>query len=197
MQTQVESIAEEELGSSYLRYLPAIYKTDEFIGRFLCIFEDILQPLEATVDNIPYYFDSHVVPESFLPWLASWLGLVLDERWPMNKRRKLIGSVIELYRWRGTKKGLSEFLKIYTEVTPQITEPTTSRPKTSLGPDTKLGIDTYLGGGEPFNFTVTITAEDLAMEDINVVRAIIEAQKPAHTTYTLRVLEQSPTEREE
>jgi len=201
MQTRVESITEEELGSSYLRYLPAIYKTDEFIGRFLCIFEDILQPLEATVDNIPYYFDSHVVPESFLPWLASWLGLVLDERWPMNKRRKLIGSVIELYRWRGTKKGLSEFLKIYTGVTPQITEPTTSRPKTSLGPDTKLGIDTYLGGGEPFNFTVTITAEDLAKVDINVVRAIIEAQKPAHTTYTMNVIaseaKQSQKEREE
>ena len=201
MRAELESATEEKLSSSYLQYLPAIYKTDEFIGRFLCIFEDILQPIEPAVDNIPYYFDPRMTPEPFLSWLASWLGLVLDERCPTNKRRELIGSAVELYRWRGTRKGLSEFLRIYTGVVPQITEPT-SRPKTSLGPDTRLGINTYLGGGESFNFTVTITAEDLAEVDINIVRAIIEAQKPAHITYALNVsykqgAKQSQMEREE
>ena len=186
MQAELEVATEEELTSSYLQYLPAIYRTDEFIGRFLHIFEDILQPLEATVDNISYYFDPGMTPESFLSWLASWLGLVLDERWTTDRHRELITSAVELYRWRGTRRGLAEFLRIYTGVVPQITEPV-SGPKAKLGPNTKLGLNAYLGGGEPFNFTVTIAMEDLAEVDINIVRAIIEAQKPAHTTYTLNV----------
>ena len=118
-------------------------------------------------------------------------------------------SAIELYRWRGTKKGLRDSLRIYTGVVPQITEPI-SGPKVSLGPDTRLGINAHLGGGEPFSFTVTIAKPDLAEADINIVRAIIEAQKPAYTTYTLNVIavdrsleqsereaKQSQTEREE
>ncbi len=197
MQAESNSAIEEESGSSYLQYLPAIYKKDEFTGRFLRIFEDILQPIEGVVDNVPYYLDPAVTPEPFLPWLASWLGLALDERWPIDRRRRLVASAAELYRWRGTRRGVTEFLKIYSGVTPQIAE-ATSRPRTSLGSDTKLGVDTYLGGGGgAFHFTVTIGGENLSNIDIGIVRAIIEVQKPAHTTYSLNVLGQSLAEREE
>ena len=195
MMMELKSADNEELTSSYLQYLPAVYRRDEFIGRFLHIFEDIIQPIEAAVGNIPYYFDSGVTPEPFLPWLASWLGLVLNERWPVGRRRELIKSAVELYRWRGTKKGLREFLRIYTGVVPQITEPVIG-PKAKLDPGTKLGVNAYLGGGESFTFTVTIAAKDLAEVDVDIVRAIIEGQKPAHTTYTLKVLAQSPAEGE-
>jgi phage tail-like protein len=197
MQAEFNSSTDEESGSFYLQYLPAIYKKDEFAGRFLRIFEDILQPIEGIVDNIPYYLDPAVTPELFLPWLASWLGLALDERWPINSCRRLVASAVELYRWRGTRKGVSEFLRIYTGVTPQITE-STGRPGTSLGPNTKLGVNTYLGGGGgAFQFIVTIRAKDLSKIDINTVRAIIQIQKPAYTTYSLNLMGQSLGEREE
>ena len=197
MQAGLNSATEEESGSSYLQYLPAIYKKDEFAGRFLRIFEDILQPIEGLVDNVPYYLDPGVTTEAFLPWLASWLGLALDERWPIHRRRRLVASAVELYRWRGTRKGLSEFLRIYTGVTPQIAE-STGRAQTSLGPSSKLGVNTYLGGGGgAFGFIVTIRVEDLSKIDVDTVRAIIQMQKPAHTTYSLNVAEQGPTGREE
>lgn len=191
MAMELENADNEELGSSYLQYLPAIYKKDEFIGRFLHIFEDILQPIEATVDNIPYYFDPGVTPEPLLPWMASWLGLVLDARWPVARRRELIKSAVELYRWRGTKRGLREFLRIYTGVVPQITEPVVG-PSSRLGPDTRLGINAYLGGGEPFTFTISIEAKDIAEVDPDIVRAIIESQKPAYTTYNMSVIRGEP-----
>jgi phage tail-like protein len=185
----------EERYSSYLQYLPAFYREDDFTGRFLNIFEDILKPIEGIVDDLAFYFDPGTAPQSFLPWLASWVGLVLDERWPEARRRQLIKSVVELYRWRGTKRGLSEYLRIYTGVVPQITEPVV-RPKAKLDAGTKLGAGAYLGGGEPFTFDVTIAAKDLAEVDIDAVRAIIESQKPAHTTYTLKVLAQGLTKGE-
>ena len=185
----------EERYSNYLQYLPALYREDDFTGRFLNIFEDILKPIEGIVDNLAFYFDPRTTPQSFLPWLASWVGLVLDERWPEARRRQLIKSVVELYRWRGTKRGLSEYLRIYTGVVPQITEPVI-RAKAKLDRSTKLGAKAYLGGGEPFTFNVTIAVEDLTEVDIDIVRAIIEGQKPAHTTYTLKVLAQGSTEGE-
>lgn len=193
---ELESADNKDSASPYLQYLPAMYRRDEFIGRFLRIFEDIIQPIEGAVDNIPYYFDPGVTPEPLLPWLASWLGLVLNERWPVARRRNLIKSAVELYRWRGTKRGLSEYLRIYTGVVAQITEPVV-RPKAKLDSGTKLGAKAYLGGGQPFTFNVTIAAQDLAEVDIDIVRAIIESQKPAHTTYTLKVLAQSAAEGEE
>ena len=101
----------------------------------------------------------------------------------------------ELYRWRGTKRGLCEYLRIYTGVAPEITEPVT-RPKARLDSGTKLGSKAHLGGRESSTFGVTIAAPDSADVDIDIVRAIIEAQKPAHTTYTLKVVAQGSAEGE-
>ncbi len=53
--------------SSYLEYLPALFRDDEFMGQFLLIFESILKPVENTVDNLPLYFDSLMTPEPSLP----------------------------------------------------------------------------------------------------------------------------------
>ncbi|HET6261971.1 MAG TPA: hypothetical protein VFG99_06990, partial [Chloroflexia bacterium] len=42
---------EEPEPSDLLRYLPAIYSADPFVGRFLHIFEDVLDPISVMVDN--------------------------------------------------------------------------------------------------------------------------------------------------
>ena len=39
--------------SSYLKYLPAIYSDNDFMGRFLMIFESVLEPVEGILDNLP------------------------------------------------------------------------------------------------------------------------------------------------
>jgi phage tail-like protein len=178
----------EERYSSYLQYLPGLYREHEFIGRFLCIFEDILQPIEGIVDNLPFYFDPGTAPESFLPWLASWIGLVLDERWPEDSRRQLIESAVELYRWRGTKHGLIKFLEVYTGVTPDIIEPgpipptgskdTTQKPHTAQTEPVDM---------KPHCFTVVLNVGKTTDIDVDIIRTIIETQKPAHTAYILKM----------
>lgn len=65
--------------SSYLQYLPAIYRDNMFLGRFLCIMESVMKPIEGIIDNIACYFDPYLTPEEFLPWLAGWVGLTQDE----------------------------------------------------------------------------------------------------------------------
>lgn len=171
--------------SSYLEYLPALYRDDEFVERFLLIFESVMKPLENAIGNLDLYFDPRMTPEPLLPWLASWLDLTLDPTWPIERRRELVRSSAELYRWRGTKRGLSEYLRIYTGTEPEISE---YMPGMRLDRETKLGIDTKLGSsGTGHQFTVTLDLNEDNAVNTETVRAIIEAQKPAHTVYTLQI----------
>jgi len=173
------------LRSSYLEYLPALYQDDEFMGRFLLIFESVLKPIENTVNNLAWHFDPLVAPESLLPWLASWLDLTLDTTWPRERRRELVKAAAELYRRRGTKRGLADYLRIYTGSMPEISEYV---PGMTLDAETKLGINTWLGSsGAGHHFTVTLELDANSEIDTDTVNAIIKAQKPAHTVYTLQI----------
>ena len=112
----------EQPRSNYLQYLPAIYHEDPFVGQFLLPFEQVLTGFQLLLSQIDSYFaPAHTDPD-FLPWLATWVALVLDEEWDEAKRRQLIAEAVQLYRWRGTVKGLKRYLEIYTGLVPDIRE---------------------------------------------------------------------------
>lgn len=185
MVTAQDNHSRTTLKSSYLEYLPALYRDDEFMGQFLLIFESILKPIENTIDSLPWYFDPLVIPEPLLPWLASWLDLTLDPTWPLERRRELVKMAAELYRWRGTRRGLAEYLRIYTGRMPEISEFIQGM---SLDQETRLGIDTRLGSsGTGNHFTVTLKLDGRDEINVDTVKAIIEAQKPAQAAYTLQI----------
>ncbi len=171
--------------SSYLEYLPAIYSQGDFMGRFLMIFESILGPIEGVLDNISHYFDAGTAPRELLPWLASWVNLALDETWPLERRRELVGSAVELFRDRGTRRGLREYLRVYSGVEPRITE---DYGGISLAGQARLGLNTVLGAGRPNTFRVTLELDDPNSVNVEQLKAIIEAEKPAHSGYTLEIL---------
>ncbi len=156
-------------GSRYLHYLPPIYREHPFLGHFLLAFEEILVPIEQTVDNFDLYLDPYTTPVFFLGQLAAWLDLTLDEKWPLDKRRQLVAEAAELYRRRGTRWSLSRFLEIYAGVAPQIVE----------------------SEDQPHLFSVVLR---LPAGSRNVDRAtverIIEVSKPAHSVYNLEIFKE-------
>jgi phage tail-like protein len=177
----------ETPSSSYLQYLPAIYQKDPFLGRFLLIFESILGPIEQTIDQIAAYLDPRLTPAELLPWLSSWVGLELDENWPLDRQRALVGATVMLYRWRGTRRALRDHLAIYTGREPLIVE---NFDGLRLGQDARLGVNTALGVARPHTLAVTIDGrEDV---DEQVLRRIIELEKPPHTGYTLSIRAPGP-----
>ena len=161
---------DENHTSSLLKYLPNSYSDDDFMGGFLNIFEALWLPLDRQIDQLYAYFDPLLTPAEFLPWLGTWVDLVLDENWPESRRRILIENAADLYRRRGTTGALRDYLAIYLGTTPTIVED---------------GLD-----GNPFHFSVTIrTGDSLDPDsfDQDRVRRIIDEEKPAHTIYTLTV----------
>ncbi|MBN1641142.1 MAG: hypothetical protein JXA09_07890 [Anaerolineae bacterium] len=180
-----------------LRWLPALYQRDELMGRFLMLFESFWRPVEQRIAHIDLYLDPRMAPPEFLPWLASWLGLVLTEELPEAQRRTLIRSAASLYRRRGTRQGLIDYLSILGEHV-QIIEH--SADNLILGPSGRLGPDSALGTENvPHTFTVIVEdnpspAEEKASvaQRLRRIRTVIEAEKPAHTGYLLRYQGQAP-----
>ena len=184
----------------YLRYLPRIYQEqDEVMARFLMLFESFWAPIESQIDNLPLYFDPAFTPLKLLPWLASWVDLTLDDHWPEAKRRQLLKAAVSLYRKRGTRRGLQEYLEIYTGAQVQISEH--GAHNFLLGHGARLGPGVALGTlNMPHTFTVTVylpPAENVAATAVDrkryeaerrqMIESIIEAEKPAHTSYNLRI----------
>lgn len=156
-----------ELRSRLLRYLPAIYAGDPFLEGLLCIFESIWEPLERQIDQLHTYSDPRLAPAEFLPWLGTWVDLVLDETWPEPRRRLLIQHAAELYRRRGTKGALTDYLALYTGL---------ERSAIAIADLDEL---------PPFSFRVTLTVAQRGDYDEQRIRQIIDEEKPAHTAYTL------------
>jgi phage tail-like protein len=125
----------EPNNSKYLQYLPAIFQAilpadGKYLrlGEFLIPFEENIAALEAVLATEDQFFSPAYTPAAdFLPWLATWVALVLDEEWEEDKRRRLLSEAMELYRWRGTVRGMKRYLEIYTGLHPDDIEIRESR----------------------------------------------------------------------
>lgn len=177
-----------------LRYLPALYtEQDEFMGRFVMLFESFWYPIEDRINNVHDYLDPKLAPPDLLPWLATWVDLVLDEKWPEEKRRKLLSAMVALYRQRGTRRGLQQYLEIYTGQQAHIVEHRAHN--FQLGKITRLGPSAALGKrnvSHTFSVTLNLPAlenEEQRKERQRKIEGIIESEKPVHTAYTLTITE--------
>ncbi|MCP4368025.1 MAG: hypothetical protein GY797_07930 [Deltaproteobacteria bacterium] len=135
--------------TSYLRYLPATYSTDdtgrEFLERYLSLFETMADGLEHEITNMAGYFDPDAVNEEFLDWLGSWFAISKDENWPLEKRRILVKRAYGLYKMRGTLRGLEEIVSLYTGSKPFIIEHFRLMTPMVIGADMAVGFSTVVG----------------------------------------------------
>jgi len=100
--------------SPIIEMLPAVYQEDPFTERFVRGFDDVLAPILATLDCLVDYFDPYLAPEDFLEWLAGWVGIEMEEGWPISRRRAVLATAVEMYRMRGTVAGLRANLQVLT-----------------------------------------------------------------------------------
>lgn len=90
-------------------------------------------------------------PESFLPWLANWVALGLQQDWSEGEKRRFISRAVDLYKRRGTKKGLLECIQAHTGIDVKILELHKSIQINSVS---KVGVDTTIGMGQPHYFVI-------------------------------------------
>lgn len=180
---RVKALRAEYPTHDYLRRIPQTFSRDEqvasFLRRYLAVFEGALGELEARADARAALLNPRSAPAEILPWLASFVGMALDERMARaprpggqveDVRRTLIAEAVLLFRFRGTVPGLKRFLEIYLGTQAIIIEKFRVRglggallgDSTGLAASSVLGAGFRVGGaiGEDQTQVLTGTVED-------------------------------------
>ena len=179
----------------YMELLPAVYRRSDALGRNLVrdicfLFEHMFGSIESLLDRGHVYYDPFECPPDFLPWLASWTAMVVDLDWPEAKKRAIIKRAVDLYRVRGTVRGLALFLKLFTGFEPRIEENKWPFRGFRVGSKARIGIDSVVLPPVElprcFMITMPVKFTDVSTEMIIRVHQIIQTEKPANTHYYLR-----------
>ena len=159
--------------------LPALYQEDDFTTRFVSGFDDVWAPVFAALDNFPAYIDPAIAPGDFLSWLSSWVGLDLDERMPVERRRSAVMEAVDVYRWYGTTRGLRAHIARLTGAEPEIEE--------SGGVAWSTEAGTALPGSDTPRLVVRMGRRAAASVGESELRRIVAESRPAHMPFQVEV----------
>jgi phage tail-like protein len=107
-----------------LHQLPVGMVEDEFLSRFVMIFQDVADTVVGQIDNLPHAFDPTVAPPSMVRTLGRWIGLDwVDPSLPDALQRRIVREYFALLRWRGTRRGMRQLLELISGA-PAIVEET-------------------------------------------------------------------------
>lgn len=176
--------------NSYLRYLPPTYQDDEqgrrFLERFLSIFESMSLDMEQKIVGVTQYWNVDSVPTEFLDWLGSWVAVFSDDNWPEDKKRGLLKDAFQLYKARGTQKGLRRVIEIFTGGDVRIIEHFHLRPPMVLGQASHIGMTSFVG---PKPTTRLILEESSRIGDFVLVEDEDPPEKPfEHDAYNFTII---------
>lgn len=172
--------------SSYLKYLPAIFHKKPDLeelpneipfGDYLLPYEVILNQFDQLLATLDQYFSSELAPaEAFLSWLATWVALPLDEEWEDLERRLLIQEAVELYRWRGTVRGLKRYLELYARVPEEQIEIEEARwpAGMQIGVASRIGWKNSVAAGD----MTRLTTPETTKHDYYVVSTVAPTEYP-------------------
>ena len=183
----------------YLQHLPALYRRSDAVGhnvvRDVCwLLEHMFGRLEKTIEHNHLYYDPHTTPGEFLSWLASWMAFTVDLDWPEARKRALIKRAVNLYRIRGTKRALALFLTLFTGYEPTIDENVWPFKGFRVDSEARIGIDSVIlppvNLAHCYIITIPVKFDDVTPDLVFRVHQIVSLEKPVHTHYYLRFLEE-------
>ena len=191
------------VGDSLASYQDAINRLYEYALRR----EEDIPGLEVLLDNIQYFSNPLTTPtplrdaatgdpgffdDDFIPFLASWVALAVRQSWSEVKKRRLIKSIVPIYKKRGTLEGIRTMLEIFVDVPVYIIEDHGF----VIAESSTVSVDSWVGGLAPHTFRVEIPygfrdpGEAPEPFDFGLIRAItdttrevLDLEKPAHTDY--------------
>ncbi len=161
--------------------LPGVLQEDEFLQLFLKAFDDSLAPVLTTLDGLVAYFDPRLAPEDFVDMLAEWVGLRLDDEWPVDQRRKLVVAAAAIHARRGTVGGIADAVGLAVRGVVAVDVSDTGGAAWSAEP----------GGDMPGiaapEVRVTVTARSESDIDSRSLSAVIAAVTPAHVPHRVEI----------
>lgn len=101
--------------------LPLAMLEDEFLERFLGIFQELADTFMLQVDNIEHAVDTTVAPDRMVRALGAWIGVPpIDPSLPDEVQRRIVREHGQMLQWRGTGLGLRHLLEMITDAPAEI-----------------------------------------------------------------------------
>jgi phage tail-like protein len=171
------------------RLLPGVFQggldADGLLRSVLGLMEAMHEPSERILEDLDRFLDPRRTTDPFVPYLAGWVGLnwiharspddFTDSRprpFPTGTGRlgELVAAAAEHTRWRGTARGLVHFL------------------------ETATGVSGFAVDDEPrdergvrLTYHMRVRIPEAAAAYTDLVRRIVDHEKPAHVTYEVVV----------
>lgn len=176
---------------TWLSYLPEIYQKEDreqmFLERYLGIFQTMYEDLNWEISHSARYFDMESTSQEFLVWLAKWLDIGESYLWSEDQLRVLLAQAVSLYKRRGTRQGLIDFITLFTGECPYVVEYFQLQ-------EFSKDKDYYdqllrLYGGDVNTFSVI--TRDVAVPDTEkykTLKKMIDEIKPAHMELNLIII---------
>ncbi|ODS25049.1 hypothetical protein AB835_00655 [Candidatus Endobugula sertula] len=215
---RIKSLRAEYHDHDLMRRLPQVFSREQseadFLRRYLAMPEGLLRDLDLKASFRHRLLDPYATPSELLPWLGSFIGLVVDHRWSESAKREFIANGAWLFRYRGTVMGIKRFVEIYLGSRVTIIEHfkvrglggalISSADGDAQASNAILGAGFRIGGrlGSEGSTSVNevsiesaidihahrfslIIASSLTAEQVEVVAHLLDAHRPAHTTYDI------------
>lgn len=156
--------------------LPAVFQEDDLLMRFTAAIDLLLAPAISTLDCLTAYVDPALAPPDYLGWLAGWVGIELEETWPVEQQRSTIAEAVALHRGRGTVGGLRRQLELLTGGEVEVLD--------SGG--VSWSVKPVDESADEAPATVHIIAKGTEI-DLVSLEAAVDAAKPAHVAHEVRI----------
>lgn len=175
---------------SFLSYLPAIYQTggkEDFLRRFLGLFEAIYQDFDEKIAASTKQLDPMSAEPEFLHWLAKWVGVANAHLWQDDKLRLLLEGIVSKNLVRGTREYMEHMVSTFTGERPFLLE--------------YCDIEQYRGNEIPYRslkqlyaygpYEVSVLVREQAVPSLreqHALKKMIEDMKPAHIRIHLVIM---------
>jgi phage tail-like protein len=106
-----------------LAQLPMGMLEDDFFVRFVGIFQEVATTIMEGADNLDNIIDITVAPAPMVRYLGSWLGIEsIDGSLDHEVQRRIVRETGQILAWRGTRRGLVQFLELLSGGPVEVTE---------------------------------------------------------------------------
>lgn len=166
--------------------LPKHNRRDDQTGdllRFISCLQEVTDLLLADSDRWPNIFDLERAPERFVDLILRDLGDPFPFDLNLLDKRRLAAVLVEMYRQKGTAKGIQNAVRFFLGV--EIVAISAFASDALMLGESELGVDWVLGPSDRFAlyaFNVEV-GRVLGDEERQRLRAIVEYLKPAHTHF--------------
>lgn len=175
---------------SWLSYLPEIYTagdTEHFLDRYLSVFQSVFDDMNEKIKNVPYLLDVNTTDSAYLDYLCEWLGVTKSQMWPEEKKRALLAEAADIYKIKGTRRGLLKILGLFLDDEVYLVEKHQWK-QAHLTEERRQLYETLYGNS---SYTITILVKEGAVpgrKEYQTLVQVIDTMKPAQADLNLVVL---------